>query len=203
MTARKRCQMSEVSTLRLDNAQLKKELGGCALELTFLRKSLADEQREHDTLKTQINDLQLQLSGVAKLRAANEQLTVDLQELEALKRDDAELKVERAALVKEFDQLRNDHRCLAPSLRAPLPACAGSCLRVCASVETLTCHRYTSTCERTIADLLSDVEDLRHTLSQQKDKNAALQKELEDREQPVVIQKASRQAAQRAAPVIQ
>lgn len=60
-----------------------------------------------------------------------------------------------------------------------------------------------SGCDRTIADLFKDAEDLRRQLSQGKDQIATLQKKLLDNEQAVVVKKPSRHAAQRAAPVIQ
>jgi predicted nuclease with TOPRIM domain len=144
--------------------------------MAFLQGSLDDLNRAHapchaliGELKSQIDDLQLQLLEVAKLRSENEELKSRLKTLEGLAAENAELKVELAALIKECDQLRSDH----------------------------------STCDETIANLMEDVESLRRELSQCKEKIASLQQELEEKEAPVVIQKQSRHAAQRAAPVIQ
>ena len=97
------------------------------MQVATLRKDLEDLTRDHsscptlvENLKSQVNDLQVQLAEVAKLRMENAQLATQRDQLRdehreaskmnmALQGELEELKIECAALVKECEQLRFNH----------------------------------------------------------------------------------------------
>lgn len=121
--------------------------------MVFLQGSLDDLNRAHapchtliGELKSQIDDLQLQLLEVVNLRSENDELKARLKALEGLADENAELKVELAALIKECDQLRSDHR-----------TCDETIANLMQDVESL--RRELSQSKERIASLKQEVEE--------------------------------------------